>query len=117
MQLLGAALFTISFGSRCLTNFLIAGTSFFDCSPQTHQEYAAFFDSTFQFFRLRVCPKHEVNWVFLTGEVRAAGAHLAGAPYWTSPPVPAQRATSAGTGGDESPPVPAQRDDPGVSAV
>ena len=44
----------------------------------------------------RIFPKHEVNWVFLTGEVRAAGAHPAGAPYWGSPSSPAQRDISAG---------------------
>ena len=62
-----------------------------------------------------VIPKHAVNWVFLTGEVRAAGAHLAGALYWASPPLSAQRVTSADNGGAESP-LSAQRSDPGVSA-
>ena len=68
-------------------------------------------------FCLHVFPKHEVNWVFLTGEVRAAGARLAGAPYWAAPSFSAQRAASAENDGAKSPSFSAQRADPGVSAV
>ena len=78
-----------------------------------------FVGPTFRLFRLIgwIFPKHKVNWVFLTGEVRAAGAHLAGAPYWAAPSLSAQRDTSADNDGAESPSLSAQRADPGVSAV